>query len=55
MPILLYNLELTEDEIVHLWFSQLMASTQRGGLDCVDESILKKLEQLLELAEIPEQ
>jgi hypothetical protein len=52
MPTLLYNLELTEEEITHLWFQHLMAAA-RGGLlwDSVDESILQKLEQLLELTE----
>ncbi len=48
----LYNLELTEEEILHLWFNHLMTAAKGGFTwDSVDESILKKLEQLLELTD----
>ncbi len=49
MPTLLYNLELTQDEIFHLWALLAMRQMRIGPVDDEEESILKKLKELMEV------
>ncbi len=49
MPTLLYNLELTQDELLHLWVFMSMQTLMPRGCNEDEESILKKVEELLEV------
>ena len=49
MPILLYNLELTEDEIVHLWALLAMRTLKISPLINLEESMLQKIEEMLQV------
>ncbi len=51
MPILLYNLELTEDEMLHLWSLLVIRTARRMSampFDQEEESIRDKVEKLME-------
>jgi hypothetical protein len=50
MPILLYNLELTEDEIIQLFALLAMRELRMGLSDNSEQSILVKVEELLEVS-----
>jgi hypothetical protein len=49
MPILLYNLELTEDELFHLFALLAMRELKIGPIDEDEISILHKVEELMEV------
>jgi hypothetical protein len=49
MPTLLYNLELTEEEIFHLWALLAMRQLSIGPLDLEEISILEKVKELMEV------
>lgn len=47
MPILLYNLELTHDELLHLFCLLEMRQLKIGPIDENEDSMLKKVEELI--------
>jgi hypothetical protein len=47
MPILLYNLELTEQEIVHLWALLAMRTLNLGPISLEEISMLEKIEEFM--------
>jgi len=51
MPTLLYNLELDQDELIHLWVFLSMQKLMPRGLNQEEESMLKKIEELLEIVD----
>jgi hypothetical protein len=48
MPTLLYDLELTEEELFHLFALLSMRELKMGPTDHQEISILKKIEELVE-------
>lgn len=48
MPIVAYMLELTEDELLHLWTMLNMLTLGVSGLEPEEDSILEKVTKLME-------
>lgn len=48
MPILLYNLELTQDELLHLFALLELRQLKIGADEETENSLLSKIERLIE-------